>query len=68
FAAVLMLAFFIVPLTLGTGVSPIRAEALLAPAGVLLRWLPRWIVALWLLAATWMAWATSAVFFAGHLV
>ena len=68
FAAVLMLAFFIVPLTLGTGVSPIRAEALLAPAGVLLRWLPRWIVALWLVAATWMAWATSAVFFAGHLV
>jgi len=68
FAAAVALVFLLVPLSLGTDVSPVRAEALLAPAGVLLRWLPRWVIAGWLVVAVWTAWGSAAVFFQGHLV
>ena len=67
-AVVYAIAFWMFPLVMGTGVSLYRAEALLAPAALLLRDHPRAFTVTWVMIAAWLCYLMGSLFFAEVLI
>jgi hypothetical protein len=67
-AGIYAVLFFVFPLTLGAGVSPVRAMSLLAPSIVVTRWLPWPVLLAWLGVAAWLAYGAGRLYFGDVLI